>query len=87
MGERAGRGVPNANQMVGQMVEGTPEIMNRISDNERERVGNISSTTEIVDAFSRLQIVLMEKGIGVFGQKGIPLGLHITDVLFGPFNF
>jgi hypothetical protein len=72
---------------VGQMIEGTSEVLDRVASDGRDGDRGRLDTGEVVDRLVRLRSVLGPDFIGVCGEEGADLGLKITDVFFGPFDF
>jgi hypothetical protein len=70
---------------MGEMVQGTPQIVDSISNNKRNDRGDVFSHRQIVSALSPLNIIIISDVISVVFEKHLPLGFEITDVLFGPF--
>jgi len=70
---------------MGEMVQGTPQIVDSISNNKRTTGGMSLATGQIVSALSPLNIIIISDVISVVFEKHLPLGFEITDVLFGPF--
>jgi len=83
--KRAGDSSADSYQVMGEMVQGTPQIVDSISNNKRNDRGDVFSHRQIVSALSPLNIIIISDVISVVFEKHLPLGFEITDVLFGPF--
>ena len=78
---------PNQHQLVRQVVEGAPQVLENVSDDNREVERNLITSGQIINSLSRLRIVLDLNEIRFFAKKGPGLKIKIVDVLFGPLNF
>ena len=73
-------------KLVGEMIEGTHQILNDISCNERQALRRGFDAGDIIDQLSRLRITLGADFIGLRVQETRDFALQISDVLFGPFD-
>ena len=74
-------------QLPNKMVEGTPEIVNGISDHQVDFVGDGLNTADIKSYMLNLSFRLDSKRIRLRVAEHANPAIQITDVLFGPFNF
>jgi len=80
----------NEYELVSQMVQGTPEILNNIANNRTEVAGDLlDGRGKIMDQLSRLRIALCGNYIwlGRCSEKRTDFDMQVTDVLLGPLNF
>ncbi len=68
------------------VVKGRPQIMNRITQDQGQVMGNWLAQTNLDGEGASLRIVLGEKFMGVALNKGVKCTPEISDVLFGPFD-
>ena len=74
------------NQLMSQMVERTPEILEDIADDCREESRERLQNAEIIAAFSGLRIILGLNEVWVGFEKHFAESFKVNDVLFGPFG-
>lgn len=76
------------NGSAGEMVEGTPEVMNRIPAHQAERVGQLETRRENDSPLHVGSIVafLTSMAIEVAIVESGDVGVEIADVLFGPLD-
>lgn len=74
-------------QLLNEVVQSTPKILNRISSNRCDRNWNGLCSCEIVGQLASVAIALGPNFIGVGTEEGADLGIQIEDVFFGPFDF
>jgi hypothetical protein len=77
------------NQLPYQMVEGSSQILESVSDNEREIFRDRSALTELENQISGLRVSLFDDWVRVGWQseKIMDSSVQISDVMFGPFDF
>ena len=87
--DRIWRIVPGVvtNNLVGQMVQGTHQVLNGIASNKGKTFGGRLNARDVINELSRLRIALGPDSIGCGMEESSDLAVNITDVLFGPFNF
>jgi hypothetical protein len=78
---------PNQKQLLGQMVEGAPKILDDIAGNSCEANWSNVDFRHIIDQLACLRIALGSDFIWVGFQESVDCTLEIADVLFSPFNF
>jgi hypothetical protein len=74
-------------QMISQMVQGAPEILENVTNNGGYSDRNIADAGQIINELSRLRIALGPDYIWLGIKEGSDPAFQVTDVLFGPFNF
>jgi hypothetical protein len=77
----------NREQLLDQMIEGGPEILDDIARNRREVQGNRLSPADVIDWLASLRIALGRDFIWIGAAKRSDLTMQVSDVLFGPFDF
>ena len=77
------------NKLVGEMVEGTPEIMDRVPDGGKGVEGDERNLLEHIwrAYLPSLSITLTDSNVTVLVPKEIKFGYEITEVLLGPIDF
>lgn len=75
------------NELIGEMVKGTSEVVNNISGNKSDFGGRGLEFSHVKDVISRMRIIVGLNDIGVSLDEPIPRDFQVTDVLFGAFNF
>jgi len=75
---------PYGNEMVSNMVESTPEVLQCVSGDDRNTLRNLTAAIQPIDALRNIEIVLETDSIGLRLKKGTPFGFQIEDVLLGP---
>lgn len=83
--KRSGRLLPDAHQPVDQMVEGTPKILDGVSNNQWNVSGNGLNTSEIIKAVTSVRHILGKDWISTSVDKSAPELSQVEDVFFGPF--
>src|ERR1035438_2003616 len=74
-------------QVVRDMVQGTSEIVDSVPHGQGNTGGNLLSRRDIIAALSFIRIIIEPERVATGLTEGGPLGLHVEDVLFGPFDF
>src|SRR5262245_53899113 len=74
------------NQLPGQVVKGTPEVVDRVPSDEQDVRRRRFDARHVEDQLSRLWIALRADSIRVGVEEGPGCGLQVLDVLFGPFG-
>ena len=73
--------------MHSQVIECTPEVLNRISEDRRYIQGNIFDKVDVIGPLFCLSIVLGTIYVRCGSQEGIIRIFLFVDVFFGPLNF
>lgn len=73
--------------MVGEVVESTPQVVEHISTNGGNLIGNALHADEIIAALAGVKIVLALNYIWVGIEEGVTRSLQILNVLSGPLDF
>jgi hypothetical protein len=68
------------------VIKGATEIVDSVSQDRSDGIGNIRHTRDAVDELSCLRIVLFKDSVRIGSKEGIASGLQITDVQIGPDN-
>jgi len=76
----------NSNQFPCSMIKGGAEIVNSISQDERQIGGRCLAEANLEGLCASLRIIVDAKRIGVCLYKSIQSDLEIADVLLGPLN-
>ncbi|MGB8886768.1 MAG: hypothetical protein WCC87_08585 [Candidatus Korobacteraceae bacterium] len=84
--ERADSACSNRNQMDGQMVKRTPEIVSHVSHYRGNVRGDVLEHSQVVRALTHVRIILERNRICACVAEGSPSGLQFLDLLFGPFD-
>jgi hypothetical protein len=87
---RSGTGLavrPDKKQLLGNVVNNTAQVMNRVASGSRNRSRHGVSSDYIMTQLAHLRIVIGSDFIRLGIEEGFDLGFKINDVLFGPFNF
>jgi hypothetical protein len=82
-----GRSTIDENELVGEMVKGTSEIVDSVPSDKSDFKRRGLDIEYAVNVISRLRIMLTLNSMGLAIEEPVPLDFQITDVLFGPFNF
>jgi hypothetical protein len=77
------------NELPCEMIKSASEIMDSVSDEQRDSIGNGFDLGDIERSVLNLRyaVRLGSKSIGLFLKESLDGEIKITDVLFGPFNF
>lgn len=84
---RSRRAKSNEAQLIGQVIESAPEVLDCVPRDGNNDSGNWCDTGYLIAQFSKLRIFLFDDAIGMSAEEGVDLPFEIDDVLFGPFNF
>jgi hypothetical protein len=84
--ERPGIPSTGQNELIGEVVESAPKVLNGIAGNGRELPRDGRDTRHVIDQLSRVRIVLGSDSIRVFVKEGGLCDLQLLDVVFGPFD-
>jgi hypothetical protein len=82
-----GSGIVDKPQLLSQVVQGAPEILQNISGDCSNGIRYFFDSKKIIDQATRLRVALGPDFIRVGVEEDPDLSLEIDDVLFGPFNF
>ena len=82
----------NREQLMHEMLQGGSSILENVSSNDGDSVGNIPDLGHVIDQLSRIRIALGSDFIWAFFEptcfaESLNLEPQIVEVLFGPFNF
>jgi hypothetical protein len=72
-------------QLVDEVIEGAPQVVNRLSDDHSNHGGDLLANLEPKDI--RLRVLIAHDTIRVGFAKGLDSPFEVRDVLFGPFDF
>lgn len=75
------------NQLIGEMVQGTHEVLDGVTGDKRETFRSRLDTGEIINQFSRCRVALGSDFVGVGFEELADFPIKVRDVLFGPFDF
>jgi hypothetical protein len=71
-------------ELPAQMVEGAPKVLDRISDDCSDAIGNARDTINLIN---HLRLYLFGDAIGLGSEEGLDCRPKFDEVLFGPFKF
>jgi hypothetical protein len=77
----------NQEQLVDQVVEGAPQVLDHISDDGAEVERDWSGFRQIKAWLANMRIALGRDFVGMRCGKDPDLGIDLSDVLAGPFDF
>ena len=80
-------GTTHFKQVASQVVEGTSEIVDGITSDAAERVGNGFDISQVHKIISTLRINLEISSVGCAVDEPIPRNFQIVEVLVGPIDF
>ena len=70
------------------MVKGAPKIVQRLSSDKRDVIGNRRSSNDAaLDELRKHRVILGANFVGIRTPEGVESRLKLKDVLFGPFDF
>jgi hypothetical protein len=84
--EGAGPSGSYLDELIGQVIEGAPEVLQDVASDGGDINVNVLDTDQVVDGLSRLRIALGSDYVGVGVEKGFEGNIQLLDVLFGPFD-
>jgi hypothetical protein len=76
-----------ADEVGGQMVQGRPQIMDGIADNQTDNRINLGNILDHVIGVVSLRIVMGPKSARVLFEKDVSPRIVVSDVVVGPVNF
>ena len=71
-------------QLVGNMIEGTSQVLDYIGGNGCQRIWDAISFRDVINMLTGLRVVLDGKFVGVGVVESLQSKMKILDVLFGP---
>src|SRR5437899_1461429 len=74
------------NEITRQEIQGGPQIVNSVSENHRETLGNALAHNGLQEALAGLRIVLDNRRIWISCGEVPNPSIEIIDVLIGPFD-
>jgi hypothetical protein len=77
----------NKQQVTGQMIESTPQILDCVPSDGNNASGDGCNSRYLISQLSKLRVFLFNDAIGLGAEEGADLNMKIDDVFFGPFNF
>jgi hypothetical protein len=83
---RSLRGDALSNQLVNQVIESGPKVLEYIASNDGDGRRDLLNSRNVIDMLSRLRIYLLSNSIGLESVKAVEREIEIADVLFGPFD-
>lgn len=75
------------NEPAGEVIKGRMQVVYGVPDDAREAGGDLPVTLEPNDMCARLRIYIGHDSIRAGFAEGFDRACHITDVVFGPFDF
>lgn len=81
--------VLGSENLVDRVIQSAPEVLGYVTNNCRDNKRHLPNVADVIDDLSRIRIALSPDrvSVGLARTKSENLSLHITEVLFGPFNF
>jgi hypothetical protein len=81
------RAAIHGNETAGQIVKGTPQILENISSNQAQLDRDDQILSQAIDSLSRVRVSLYDEAVGARIYEAEQRDLEIMEVFVGPFDF
>jgi len=75
------------NQLINNVVEGATNDLECVSGEHRDHYRSLGDLGYVINQLSRIRIAIGADFMGAGVEKGAECAIHVSDVLFGPFDF